>query len=202
MTDTFFEVPADRIDRFVPCYERTPDNRFRRVDGTTDSRHASGVTCYSGAAACFPPWPTISSLPTCCVPAAGNILGRRTVEYMGTNHLPDDGDLASMGQPEFTETSYTGNRFRTGRLGDARPGGRRSHGIAGGVCLGRHGVDSVLGRSARGHGGGLHDPAHPVWMLSDPQGTEGSRQSGADSLNRSDYNCVNSGNPATRLEKQ
>ena len=55
MTDTFFELPTDRVDRFVPCYERTSDNRFRRVDGTADSRFASAVTCYSGGGVCSPP---------------------------------------------------------------------------------------------------------------------------------------------------
>ena len=40
------------------------------------------------------------------------LLGRKTVEYMTCNHLP--GDLADMGQPVFTETSYEGIGFGLG----------------------------------------------------------------------------------------
>ena len=40
------------------------------------------------------------------------VLGRKTVEYMMSNHL--DGDMAAMGQPEFSETSYEGVGFGLG----------------------------------------------------------------------------------------
>ena len=32
------------------------------------------------------------------------VLGRKTVEYMTTNHLPTGGDLVTMGRPVFSET--------------------------------------------------------------------------------------------------
>ncbi|MBT5435622.1 MAG: serine hydrolase, partial [Rhodospirillaceae bacterium] len=38
----------------------------------------------------------------------------RTVEYMATNHMPDDGDLTTMGQETFSETSYAGIGFGLG----------------------------------------------------------------------------------------
>ena len=114
MTDTFFELPADRIDRFVPCYQQTPDNRFRRVDGTTDSPHASGVTCFSGGGGLLSTMADYLKFADMLRAGGRNILGRRTAEYMATNHLPDDGDLTSMGQPVFAETSYTGIGFGLG----------------------------------------------------------------------------------------
>jgi CubicO group peptidase (beta-lactamase class C family) len=40
------------------------------------------------------------------------LLGRKTVEYMTSNHLP--GDLAAMGQPSFSETSFEGIGFGLG----------------------------------------------------------------------------------------
>jgi CubicO group peptidase (beta-lactamase class C family) len=40
------------------------------------------------------------------------LLGRKTVEYMTTNHLP--GDMAAMGQPRFSESSYEGIGFGLG----------------------------------------------------------------------------------------
>jgi len=42
------------------------------------------------------------------------LLGRKTVELMTSNHLPTGGDLASMGQPVFSETSYEGIGFGLG----------------------------------------------------------------------------------------
>jgi CubicO group peptidase (beta-lactamase class C family) len=42
------------------------------------------------------------------------VLGRKTVEYMTTNHLPTGGDLASMGQRVFSETTYEGIGFGLG----------------------------------------------------------------------------------------
>ena len=42
------------------------------------------------------------------------MLGRKTVEYMTMNHLPGNCDLAAMGQPVFSETSYEGIGFGLG----------------------------------------------------------------------------------------
>ncbi len=42
------------------------------------------------------------------------ILGRKTVEYMRQNHLPDNRDMAAMGQPVWSETSYDGIGFGLG----------------------------------------------------------------------------------------
>ncbi|NOX52427.1 MAG: beta-lactamase family protein [Gammaproteobacteria bacterium] len=42
------------------------------------------------------------------------LLGRKTVEYMGKNHLPGNRDMAVMGQPVWSETSYDGIGFGLG----------------------------------------------------------------------------------------
>ena len=42
------------------------------------------------------------------------LLGRKTVEYMRLNHLPDNKDMAAMGQPVWSETSYDGIGFGLG----------------------------------------------------------------------------------------
>jgi CubicO group peptidase (beta-lactamase class C family) len=42
------------------------------------------------------------------------LLGRKTVEYMRRNHLPDNRDMAAMGQPVWSETSYDGIGFGLG----------------------------------------------------------------------------------------
>jgi CubicO group peptidase (beta-lactamase class C family) len=42
------------------------------------------------------------------------ILGRKTVELMRSNHMPNNGDLTSMGQAVFSETPYDGIGFGLG----------------------------------------------------------------------------------------
>ncbi|MEW6184748.1 MAG: serine hydrolase domain-containing protein [Thermodesulfobacteriota bacterium] len=42
------------------------------------------------------------------------LLGRKMVEYMMTNHLPDHKDMAAMGQPVWSETTYEGIGFGLG----------------------------------------------------------------------------------------
>jgi CubicO group peptidase (beta-lactamase class C family) len=42
------------------------------------------------------------------------LLGRKTVEFMRCNHLPDNRDMAAMGQPVWSETSYEGIGFGLG----------------------------------------------------------------------------------------
>jgi CubicO group peptidase (beta-lactamase class C family) len=118
MHDTFFEVPADRLGRFVPCYDRTGDNGIVKTDGTTDSPFASGVTCYSGGGGLLS---TMNDYLRFADMLRGGgeldgerILGRRTVEFMATNHMPGDGDLTTMGQEVFSETSYAGIGFGLG----------------------------------------------------------------------------------------
>ncbi len=42
------------------------------------------------------------------------LLGRRTIAFAASNHLQSGGDLASMGQPVFSETNYNGIGFGLG----------------------------------------------------------------------------------------
>ena len=42
------------------------------------------------------------------------LLGRKTVELMTSNHMPGNGDLASMGQAVFSESTYDGIGFGLG----------------------------------------------------------------------------------------
>ena len=44
----------------------------------------------------------------------GRLLGRKTVELMTSNHLPGGADMASMGQPKFTEMTMAGVGFGLG----------------------------------------------------------------------------------------
>jgi len=117
MHDTLFELPADRLDRFVPCYAWQGD-RLVRSDGTADSPYVRGVTCFSGGGGLLS---TARDYLRFAEMLRGGgalgdvrILGPRTVAYMASNHMPGGVDLAAMGQPRFSETSYEGIGFGLG----------------------------------------------------------------------------------------
>ncbi len=116
MRDTGFTLAEEKSNRLAALYEFTENKPMNLVESPQKSTFISGVTTFSGGAG--------------LVSTAGDyfrftemlrrkgeyggvrLLGRKTVEYMTTNHLP--GDLADMGQPTFNETSYEGIGFGLG----------------------------------------------------------------------------------------
>ena len=122
MVDTGFHVPAAKVERFAANY------RYHRNDDGRDGMtliDAPGASKYLAA-------PALPSGGGGLVSTAADylrfsqmllnrgtldgtrILGRKTVELMTSNHMPDNSDLASMGQAVFSETSYHGIGFGLG----------------------------------------------------------------------------------------
>ncbi|HZD65936.1 MAG TPA: serine hydrolase domain-containing protein, partial [Acidimicrobiales bacterium] len=92
MVDTGFSVPADRLDRLAANYRRGPDGTLERVDGTTTSSFARPPTFLSGGGGLVS---TAEDYHRFCLMILNGgcvggerILGRKTVEYLGRNHLP------------------------------------------------------------------------------------------------------------------
>ncbi|MEY3041066.1 MAG: hypothetical protein RLZZ174_148 [Pseudomonadota bacterium] len=118
MQDTSFSVPPGQLERFAACYEFTGPGQFRRQDGVEDSTYREPPAFLSGGGG------LVSSAADyarfCQVLLGGGafdgvrLLGRKTVDLMGLNHLPTGGDLTSMGQPVFSETRYDGIGFGLG----------------------------------------------------------------------------------------
>ena len=126
MVDTGFTVPSEDLDRFAACYKRDTRASVRDETGKLYSlEDAPSTSPYLG------PRPYLSGAGGLVTTAADymrfcrmllnggtlegeRILGPRTVEFMETNHLPNDGDLASMGQPQFGETTMEGIGFGLG----------------------------------------------------------------------------------------
>jgi CubicO group peptidase (beta-lactamase class C family) len=116
MVDTGFAVPKDQIHRFAALYERTDEKDLSLLEAPGSSTLIDTVETFSGGSG------LVSTLGdyfrfTEMLRRKGELdgerlLGRKTVEYMTCNHLP--GDLADMGQPVFTETSYEGIGFGLG----------------------------------------------------------------------------------------
>jgi CubicO group peptidase (beta-lactamase class C family) len=116
MRDTDFHVPGDKLSRFAANYARGADGRLQLIDDPVEGRFArpprvpSGGGGLCGTAADY--------LRFCRFMLNGGeldgvrLLGRKTVALMTMNHLP--GDMASMGQPRFSESPYAGIGFGLG----------------------------------------------------------------------------------------
>lgn len=116
MSDTFFGVPDDKLDRFCALYTKTDENPLKLIESAADSRFRAPSTMNSGGGG------LVSSMADYLrfiemVRRGGalgdvRVLGRKTVELMMLNHLP--GDMASMGQATFSEMPMTGIGFGLG----------------------------------------------------------------------------------------
>ncbi len=130
MVDTGFWVDDDRADRLATNYAVPSLSPFPLPDGASGESAVPIDT--SGPQSPFRSRPTflsgggglVSSLSdyhrfTRMLLNKGEldgarVLGRKTVEYATTNHLPGGRDLAAMGQAVFTETTYDGVGFGLG----------------------------------------------------------------------------------------
>jgi CubicO group peptidase (beta-lactamase class C family) len=135
MHDTDFHVEAENHDRFSALYaplsgpdmgsmnksrEDTPVERggLKLQESSMESAYLSPTEHYSGGGGLTS---SIGDYARFCQMLLNDgeldgarLLGRKTVEYMRLNHLPDDRDMAAMGQPVLSETSYDGIGFGLG----------------------------------------------------------------------------------------
>jgi CubicO group peptidase (beta-lactamase class C family) len=117
MYDTAFHIDPAKQSRLAASYRPDEQGQMKRVDNPAKSIYASGgVTCLSGGGGLLS---TVSDYLKFAdmIRLQGRsgdhqILGSRTVEYMMQNHM--SGDLASMGQPVFSEVSFAGVGFGLG----------------------------------------------------------------------------------------
>ena len=118
MADSGFHVGEDAQERFAACYQHRPPGGFQLQDDPARSRYLRCPAFLSGGGGMVG---TIDDYHRFARMLLGKgeldgvrLLGRKTVEYMTANHLPGNCDLAAMGQPVFTETSYEGIGFGLG----------------------------------------------------------------------------------------
>ncbi len=120
MGDTGFQLPADQVGRFAACYRRGgPDESpYVLSDSPATSSYLAPKTYFSGAGGLVS---TAADYMRFATMLAGggeldgvHIIGRRTLQFMASNHLPGNCDLAAMGQPRFTETTMAGIGFGLG----------------------------------------------------------------------------------------
>ena len=117
MVDTCFEVPEDKLPRLAANYERTRKKEVRLEDDPMESRYRK-VTMFSGGGGLVS---TARDYFRFCQMLlnggelnGARILGRKTIELMTTNHLPDDGDLYTHSVGIFSEVDNIGTGFGLG----------------------------------------------------------------------------------------
>jgi CubicO group peptidase (beta-lactamase class C family) len=122
MTDSGFVVPADKAARLAACYEASAVGAgmpaWRLQDDPATSNYLAPPAMLSGGGGMVA---TIGDYGRFTAMLLGKgehdgvrVLGRKTAEYMTANHLPENQDLAAMGQPVFSETSFAGIGFGLG----------------------------------------------------------------------------------------
>lgn len=120
MRDTGFRVRGKDAGRFAACYRlgRPGEARYVLSDAPETSNYLKPQRYFSGAGGLVS---TAHDYMNFCKMLLGGgeldgerVIGSRTLEYMAMNHLPDDRDLAAMGQPRFTETTMEGIGFGLG----------------------------------------------------------------------------------------
>ncbi|WP_309570437.1 serine hydrolase domain-containing protein [Deinococcus sp.] len=119
MHDTAFHVPADKVERFMPCYALTPQGRVV-FDSVPSSRYLAAPRFVSGGGGLVST--AADYLRFCRMLLRGGeldgarIVGPKTLELMTRNHLPGGADMASMARTPIavSEGSSAGVGFGLG----------------------------------------------------------------------------------------
>lgn len=136
MIETSFHVVENKRERFASLYTPSwgaslasvnqpslPDNQKNRKgvklqESATESPYLHPAKILAGGGGLIS---TMSDYSRFCQMLLNKgeldgqrLLGKKTVEYMLRNHLPDNKDMAAMGQPVWSETTYEGIGFGLG----------------------------------------------------------------------------------------
>ncbi|HEU4970256.1 serine hydrolase domain-containing protein [Sphingomonas sp.] len=118
MDDTFFRVPADKIDRLADCYTMHPEKGAIMYDRGDESAWSRAPTQFSGGGGLVSSAADYHRFCTMLLNKGtldgARILGPKTVELMTINHLPGGADLASMSRSLFSEATNAGVGFGLG----------------------------------------------------------------------------------------
>jgi CubicO group peptidase (beta-lactamase class C family) len=116
MVDTGFHVPAQKHARLAANYARGEDGRLTLIDDPATSRYLAPRPICSGGGGLVS---TAADYMRFCQFMLNEgeldgvrLLGCKTVDLMTSNHLR--GDMAAMGMPRFSESSYEGVGFGLG----------------------------------------------------------------------------------------
>lgn len=135
MVDTGFTVPADKVERFAANYVRGPDKALQLEDDPQDSVYIRPRSFLSGGGGLVS---TASDYLRFSRMLLGNgqldgvrLVGRKTIELMTANHLPNNEDLTRWAQGSFSETANEGYGFGLGFSVNLGAGATATAGSAG-----------------------------------------------------------------------
>jgi len=118
MDDTFFAVPADKTDRLTDCYTFVPGNGRIMYDRAQESAWSRMPKLVSGGGGLVSTALDYHRFCQMCANGGeldgARIVGRKTLELMTMNHLPNRADLSSMSKSLFSETQNAGTGFGLG----------------------------------------------------------------------------------------
>ncbi|MCW3847780.1 beta-lactamase family protein [Sphingomonas sp. LB-2] len=118
MHDTFFAVPAGKLDRLADCWTIAPDGKRVMYDRGAESLWATPPTQVSGGGGLVSSALDYHRFNTMLLNGGAldgaRIVSRKTIELMTMNHLPGGSDLASMSTSLFSETTNAGVGFGLG----------------------------------------------------------------------------------------
>ncbi|MGA3083944.1 MAG: serine hydrolase domain-containing protein [Thermodesulfobacteriota bacterium] len=118
MVDTAFYVPPEKIGRFAANYSRRPDKTLQLIDDPGNSTYSKLPTFFSGGGGLVS---TAADYFRFCQMLlnggeldGARILGRKTIELMTMNHLPNGQDLSQLSVSTFSQIANEGNGFGLG----------------------------------------------------------------------------------------
>lgn len=118
MDDTFFAVPANKIDRLADCYTLLPGKGRVMYDRGAESAWSRMPKLVSGGGGLVSTALDYHRFCRMCLNGGeldgARILGRKTIELMVQNHLPGGADLSQLSKSLFSETQNAGTGFGLG----------------------------------------------------------------------------------------
>jgi CubicO group peptidase (beta-lactamase class C family) len=118
MDDTFFAVPADKIDRLTDCYTFVPGKGRVMYDRGAESAWSRMPKLVSGGGGLVSTALDYHRFCRMCLNGGeldgARIVGRKTLDLMMQNHLPGGSDLSKMSKSLFSEAANAGTGFGLG----------------------------------------------------------------------------------------
>ena len=143
MADTAFSISPDKVGRFAANYERDRAG-FRLIDSPGESTYLKQPKLFSGGGGLVS---TAGDYLRFCQMLLNKgqldgvrIVGRKTVELMTSNHLPQNRDLSSMGYILSSESRPVGLGVGLGARFNLRRGGLRTETRHDGIGFGLGGA--------------------------------------------------------------
>ena len=143
MADTAFSISPDKVGRFAANYERDCTG-FRLIDSPGESTYLKQPKLFSGGGGLVS---TAGDYLRLCQMLLNKgqldgvrIVGRKTVELMTSNHLPQNRDLSSMGYILSSESRPVGLGVGLGARFNLRRGGLRTETRHDGIGFGLGGA--------------------------------------------------------------